>query len=120
LFKVKKIKKQYYAITLTRGDTLRLKVGVIVDDAEYTPQLGDTIRFAAKHNVFNKTKTDYMDETPVIKKDIPYDTLLLQLDPEDTKHLGFGNYAFDVQITFMDGTVDTFIEGELHLTKEVD
>lgn len=107
-------------ITMTRGDTLRVKIGITVNGIEYMPQLGDSIRFAMKHNVFNKTKTDYAEEKPLVTKEIPYDTLILQLDPEDTKWLGFGNYAFDIQITFVDGTVDTFISGDLTLTKEVD
>ena len=107
-------------ITMTRGDTLRLKVGIVVDGEEYTPELYDSIRFALKHSKLNATKTEYTDAEPLVLKDIPNDTLILELEPDDTKSLGFGKYDYDVQITFADGTVDTFISDTLKLTKEVD
>ena len=54
-------------------------------------------------------------------KDIPSDTMLLVLEPEDTKTLPFGKYVYDIQITYADGKVDTFItKGRLRLTEEVD
>ena len=107
-------------ITMTRGDTLRLKVGIVVDGEEYTPELYDSVRFALKHSEMNQQKTEYKDSDPLINKTIPNDTLILELEPEDTKSLGFGKYDYDVQITFADGTVDTFISDTLKLTKEVD
>ena len=40
---------------------------------------------------------------------------------EDTKNLDFGTYVYDLQITFADGTVDTFISKSiLKLEEEVD
>lgn len=107
-------------ITMTRGDTLRLKIGMTVDGDEYTPQEGDVIRFAAKQDKLNNNRTDYYDGEPLIFVTIPNDTLVLELQPEDTKELWFGTYAYDIQITFADGTVDTFIIGKLVLTEEVD
>lgn len=63
----------------------------------------------------------YMDEKPLVVKDIPSDTMLLVLEPEDTKTLPFGKYVYDIQITYADGKVDTFItKGRLRLTEEVD
>ena len=73
-----------------------------------------------KHNTLNLDKTDYSDETPLIEKTIPNDTLLLRLESQDTKPFGFGTYAYDIEITFADGDVDTFIKGVLKLTEEVD
>lgn len=108
-------------IKLTRGDTLRLKVDVQIDGEPYVPVTGDSVRFALKHPALNAAKTEYLDTTPLIKKDIPIDTMVLELKPEDTKSLGFGKYVYDVQITFADGTVDTFITKETFiLTEEVD
>lgn len=47
--------------------------------------------------------------------------MLLVLEPEDTKTLPFGKYVYDIQITYADGKVDTFItKGRLRLTEEVD
>lgn len=109
------------AITLTRGDTLRVKVDILKDDEEYTPVDGDVVRFALKHPDLLNDKSDYQDTTPLILKTIPNDTLILTLDPTDTKSLGFGEYVYDIQITFSDGTVDTFITAaKFTLTEEVD
>lgn len=104
-------------IYLTRGDTFEAKVEARLPDDEggaaYAPAVGDAIRFALK--------ADYMDEKPLVVKDIPSDTMLLVLEPEDTKTLPFGKYVYDIQITYADGKVDTFItKGRLRLTEEVD
>ena len=102
-------------IIMTRGDTLRCKINITTQDGSaYIPVDGDVIRFAAKKK--------YSDEAPAIIKDIPWDTLELRLDPEDTKHLEQpGDYVYDIQITLNDGTVDTFIErAKLKITEEVD
>lgn len=109
-------------ITLTRGDTFKSIVTLRDKETkeEYTPVEGDSIRFAVKSNKMNAKKTSYKDEEPLILKDIPIDTLLLKLDPEDTKSLDFGDYVYDIEITFADGTVDTFITTKLFsLTPEV-
>lgn len=107
-------------ITMTRGDTLRVKVGITIDDEPYTPELLDVVRFALKHSDLNPQKTEYKDAEPLITKTIPNETMILELEPSDTKSLGFGKYDYDVQITFEDGSVSTFISDTLKLTKEVD
>lgn len=102
------------SITLTRGDTF--KADLLLTDstgALYVPSEGDEIRFAMKE--------DFCDSLPAIVKVIPNDTLLLWLEPEDTKHLPVGKYVYDIQITFADGDVDTFINrASFTLTEEVD
>lgn len=107
------------AIYMTRGDTLRLQVDIMVDGEAYTPQEGDVVRFAMKHSALNRELTEYTDREPLVEKTIPNDTLVLELVPADTQDLGFGQYDYDVQITFADGTVSTFISSQLTLTKEV-
>lgn len=102
-------------IIMTRGDTLRTKVTILDSQGkEYIPVDGDKIRFALKKN--------YNDPEPLIIKDIPYDTCVLCLDPEDTKILEQPmEYVYDIQITLTDGTVDTFIsKARLKITEEVD
>lgn len=99
-------------ITLVRGDTLRLQVEVFVDDELYTPVTGDKIRFAMKQS--------YSSSKVLIHKNIPIDTLILHLEPEDTKKLPFGDYVYDIEITFANGDVDTFIRGEFKLDSEVE
>lgn len=109
------------SIILTRGDTLRVKVNITLDGEEYTPVNGDSIRFAVKHPILNSKQTEYKDTQPLIVKTIPNDTLILELQPQDTKPLGFGTYVYDIQITFSDGSVDTFItQAVFRLTPEVE
>lgn len=104
-------------ITMIRGDTAKIQVSIFDASGEiYEPQNGDSVRFAAKKK--------YTDSACVILKDIPIDTLLLQLDPDDTEPLGMGSshgkYVYDIKLTKADGTVDTFIRGVLILLEEVD
>ena len=110
------IKKNF--ITMTRGDTLRLRVEIYGLNetgahVKYNPVAGDKIRFALKEN--------YNDEYPLILKEIPWDTMILHLLPEDTKELKQpAEYVYDIQITLADGTVNTFIDrARLRLTEEV-
>ena len=95
-------------ISMIRGDTVRIKVICFEDDEEtieYQPVNGEHVRFALKKR--------YTDSTPLILKEIPIDTMILRIDPADTKDLDFGPYngvyKYDVEITRLDGTVDTFI-----------
>lgn len=101
------------SIKLTRGDTF--KAHIILTDSEgntYEPTEGDSIRFALKKA--------YRDKECLIQKEIPIDTLLLKLEPEDTKHLNFGDYVYDIELTKANGDVDTFItKAKLTLTEEV-
>ena len=116
-------------ISLTRGDTLEVQVGIKVkiSDCEYqdyTPEPGDSVRFALKHTT-KKRRTDgyieFKDDEPLIEKSIPTDTLVLRLNPADTKDLGFGHYKYDIEMTFADGRVDTFIaDGDFNILEEVD
>ena len=99
-------------IELTRGDTLKVKVNISINNEPYTPQENDEIRFAMKRN--------YTDKNPLILKGIPSGSMILHLEPQDTKHLVFGReYVYDVQITFANGDVYTFIKGRIKITPEV-
>lgn len=101
-------------IVMTRGDTIKIQVELKYKTTgeAYTPQTGDSIRFAVKKY--------FSDPTLLIEKEVPIDTQLLTIDPEDTKSLTFGTYCFDMQLTFANGDVDTFIpNGVLQITNEV-
>jgi len=98
-------------IIMTRGDTLRVEL--VLEDLDgnpYIPAEDDVIRFAVKKH--------YLDTNPLIHKIIPNDTLLLTLKPEDTKQLYFGDYVYDIEITYEDGDVDTFIPNASFILKE--
>lgn len=100
-------------IALTRGDTFMALI--TITDSEnnpYIPVEGDTIRFAMK--------ATYSDAVPLLVKDIPINTMKLILEPEDTKHLAFGRYVYDIQLTRATGEVDTFItKAKINITEEV-
>ena len=91
-------------ITLTIGDSFYTNVGMVKDGEEYTPEEGDVIRFGLK--------LAPSDTEPLIEKIIPNETLMLHLEPSDTKELKPGMYCYDIEITFKDGDVDTFINNE--------
>lgn len=101
-------------IVLTKGDTFKATVGMVGDDGSpYTPEAGDVVRF--------HMKKAYKDANLLIEKIIPNSTLLLQLNPVDTSELDVGNYVYDIQITYANGDVDTFIDrGVVKLTEEVE
>ena len=102
-------------ITLTRGDTFITNISLKRGTTTYTPTSGDTVRFALKSPDMNARKTAWADDTVLINKDIPISTMQLKLEPEDTKELDFGQYRYDMQITFANGDVDTFIENAVFI-----
>lgn len=100
-------------ITMTRGDTVRIQVAIDIDGEEYAPEVGDVVRFAAKKA--------WTDEEPCILITIPNDTLILTIEPNDTKQLEFGAYNYDLQITFANGDVATFVtKAKLKIEEEAD
>lgn len=109
------VKIQGTTIVATRGDTIKVFVPMRYEDGtEYIPSPEDSIRFALKK--------DYDDETPIFIKNIPTDTLLLHIEPEDTKNLPQpSTYVYDIQLTYANGDIDTFIDkAKFKLTEEVD
>lgn len=109
-------------IYLTRGDSFPCSVSMIDETTglNYIPQEGDKVRFALKRAIMTPGNKEFVDEEPLILKDIPNETLILELDPEDTSGLPFGSYKYDIEITFANGRVDTFIQNaDFILTPEV-
>ena len=102
------------SITLTRGDTFRAELELTDSTGTpYIPSEYDEIRFAMKD--------DFSENLPAIVKIIPNDTMLLEIEPEETKNLCPGKYVYDIQITFANGDVETFINrASFKITEEVD
>ena len=96
-------------IRLTRGDSGITEVGMKQGNTPYVPVQGDSLRFALKHAVMNATRTAYKDNVPVLEKQIPIDTCLLEFVPSDTAKLDFGDYVYDIELKYANGMVDTFI-----------
>lgn len=104
------IKIKGNTIEMTRGDTLIVTVEIMDENGhDYTPEEGDAIRFALKHAEMTLGRKGYKDADPLITKTIPNDSLVLQLEPADTKGLDFGEYVYDIELTHASGAVDTFI-----------
>lgn len=99
-------------IELTRGDTLKVKIDIFINGEEYAPRPEDSLRFAMK-SAYNTSKL-------LVHKDISVNNCILHLEPEDTKRLRFGEYVYDIQITFANGDVNTFISGKFKLKPEVE
>lgn len=102
-------------ISVTRGNTLLASVSMKDKETGDTiqPSPGDIVRFAVKKF--------YTNSDILIYKIIPNDTMILELEPDDTKDLPFGDYVFDIKIIYADGKEDTFItEGEFVVAKGVD
>ena len=102
-------------ITLTKGDTLLVKIDVKANNEEYIPSEDDEIRFALK--------SSYSDPEVLIYKVIPNDTLELYIPSEETKQLEVRStpYVYDIQLTTASGIVDTFIDrGSFYVTEEVE
>lgn len=87
-------------ITMIRGDTFIATVKITRGNKLYIPAENDVIKFAAARK--NET-------VPRLIKVVPNDTMELHLLPEDTKDLPTGMYKYDMEITFEDGSKDTFI-----------
>lgn len=119
MYKIKQTKTGY-DIQLTRGDTFITEVGLEKNGDPYTPASGESIRFAVKHNKFKPDRSDYSDEEPLITITVPTDSMTLTVLPSDTKELAFGEYAWDMELTNGGEVVDTFMNGILTLTPEVD
>lgn len=104
-------------ITMVKGDTAIIDVSITdADGNEYVPSEGDKIRFAMKHY--------WSDPKPILCIPIPIDTMKLIINPSDTENLkaGVGDviYKYDIELTKVDGIVDTFISnGSLILLEGV-
>lgn len=113
-------------IELTRGDTLVLdiepeKLVPPVPPATeptwepYVPEEGDVIRFAVSKGYKGQSgyelqfKITAASGTPI----------RITAGPDKTA-LDYYEYNYDVEITFADGTVDTFISGKFKITGEAE
>lgn len=93
-------------IFLTRGDTLILTLSLSNSDgSEYVPAEGDSIFFRLKKFATYPAL--------LIEKEIPTSSMILQLNPDDTASLSFGDYHYEIEVVTADGMHDTVIADEL-------
>lgn len=91
---------QNNTIVLTRGDTAILKLNIV--DEKGTPYKltdGDVVIFTLKRSV---------RERDVIFQKSMVDGKII-IHPQDTSHLEYGQYVYDVELTKEDGFVATVI-----------
>ena len=101
-------------IMMTRGDTAKFLVTIeyLEDGSQYIPLQNDTIRFRMKKYL--------SDKSPLIVKEVPVSTCILQIDPEDTESLKFGEYHYNIELIHANGENETFItDSILQITPEV-
>lgn len=105
-----------YSIEMTKGDTLVLDLAIGQQGGPITLQEGDSVRFAL--SIGFKGEKNYK---LLLKKEIAIDNLVLELAPEDTENLMNNyNYNYDIQLTYANGNVDTFIDGTFMVRGNVD
>ena len=104
-------------IRITQGDTLRTSVVFYTEPGvPYIPSAGDRIRFALK------SSKSANDTDVLINIDIPTDSMILTIPAEETKKVAARStpYFYDVEITFENGDVYTFIsDGDYYSLPEV-
>ena len=96
-------------ITITRGDTASFSISITdASGAAYEPQEGDVVTFTVKKST--KTEDILIQKTGTS----------ISLAHEDTADLKYGTYAYDVQLTYASGDIDTFIgPADFVVTEEV-
>ena len=103
------------AIVLTQGDSLTLDVTLTKDNQPFTPSEGDSIRFALS----KKYKGEY-GYSLLLEKAVPIDSLEFTLTAVETEKLPIGVYNYDLELTYADGSVDTFISSTFEIVGEVE
>lgn len=97
-----KVNPQTNEITLTRGDTLRVKfVAKSKDGTPYVYKTGDRLDFFAK-------KENATGDAEIMEE-IDTATGELVLSAEKTKAMKANKYVYDIQLTKANGDVDTII-----------
>lgn len=101
-------------ITITRGDSAYIDVSIKDSKGnKYTPGSKDKIRA--------QVRTDASSTKILFESEIPSDTLVWHIKPEDTAEASMGkSYVYDMEIETEDGDVFTFIPlSSFTVSKEV-
>lgn len=92
-------------ISMIRGDSESIVVSCTIDGTETAFVDGDTVYFTVK-----KYPTDTEKVLQKIVTTFTGGKAYIDIAPSDTKPLEFLQYAYDIQISFADGTVQTVVE----------
>lgn len=88
-------------ITITRGDT----EGILIRFKDYVPTAEDKFEMTVRKSIQSSEKI--VHKVGQLNED---GTVLIKIDPNDTKNAEFGQYVYDVQATFSNGEVKTIIK----------
>lgn len=92
-------------LAMIRGDTESIAVTCSKEGVNY---------FEAGDTVYLTVKKSYSTDAKVLQKVqtvfTPEGVAIFDIDPADTKGIGFGNYAYDIQLTKLSGEVTTLVE----------
>lgn len=95
---------------ITRGDTGMFSVTLYdAEGAEYIPTEGETLTF-----YLMKKDCDDLTEA-ILVKDIPADTMQLELEPSDTRDLQTGSYAYRIRLRDTIGHEWTVVKSKLKI-----
>lgn len=92
---------------ITRGDDIFLDLELRQPSFPYDKyELGekDFSLFSVR-----KTRDEDIDDNNPILFQVPVTNGKIHISPEDTETLDFGDYIYDIQITFSDGSINTVI-----------
>ena len=93
-----------YPISITRGNTDNLTVTILSDGVELLLNTGDIVYFTVKKSVH----TDHITFQKIIT-DFINGKISINILSSDTKFLPFGEYVYDCQVVFSDGTIKTIV-----------
>lgn len=95
---------------LTRGDTGLYSITLYDSEGDqYIPAEGEALTFY----LLNKNCDDVTEA--ILVKDIPVDTMQLELEPADTKGLDTGTYAYRIRIHDLIGHEWTVVKSQLKI-----
>lgn len=95
---------------ITRGDTGMFSVTLYdAEGAEYIPTEGETLTF-----YLMRKDCDDLTEA-ILVKDIPVDTMQLELEPSDTRDLQTGSYAYRIRLRDTIGHEWTVVKSKLKI-----
>ena len=95
-----------YDLKIIQGNTKTFRI--TCDTRDFT--MGDKITFSVKQ--------DKESEETILKKEVSLfdgNVAVVELSPDDTAKIPFGNYVYDFQFDGYDGAVKTIYKGNLYL-----
>lgn len=100
-------------LEMVRGDTFIKTLTLKKNGQTYTPHENDVIKFTVC-----KGFKDERGYKVFIQKTIDHQLMQIKIESSETESMLYGNYNFDMEITYNDGTVETFARGNFKLLEE--